>query len=74
MDVTFAGIDDWSRILWKSTKTGNIYVQVDGGLCTRTSWDEPCNELCKMKDVTTILTPEQEVDLKKMRENRAICE
>ena len=45
---TVYGYDDWSRRLFKSEKTGRIYVQVDGALYTRTDWDEPDSPLCSL--------------------------
>ena len=48
MLVTRIGQDDWNRNLFKSVKTGRVYVEVDGSLYTRTDEGEPCTPLCKM--------------------------
>ena len=50
MQLTFVGVDDWSRKLYK-TETGLILVDVDGVLHTMTpDWGEPC-------DPTNLRTP-----------------
>jgi len=55
VEVIYVGCDDWSRNLWKSTKTGNIYVEVDGGLYDRTpDFEEPCSLIITMDKVTII--------------------
>lgn len=51
MDVIYIGEDDWSRKLYKSTKTGIIYAEVDGYLHTITSEGEPCSPICLVKSV-----------------------
>ena len=38
---TLVGMDDWSRLLYKSAKTGIFYVLVDGFMHDITDWGEP---------------------------------
>ena len=55
MQVTLIGQDEWSRNVYKSTKTNIEYVDVDGVLHTMTpDWGEPCDPLCKLADVEIV--------------------
>jgi hypothetical protein len=52
----YVGVDWWSRPLYKSEKTGRVYVEVDGGLYTRTEdWEEPISQICLMTDIEIVM-------------------
>ena len=58
MEVTYVGKDDWSRELYKSTKTDRIFVNVDGTLHTITDEGEPYFPLIFLDDPALIVHKE----------------
>ena len=48
------GLDDWSRGLYMSKKTGRVYVDVDGTLHTMTDWGEPNSPLCSLDAIEIV--------------------
>lgn len=51
---TFVRLDDWSRRLFKSQKTGNVYVEVDGYLYDMTDEGEPISPIINMDDIEVV--------------------
>jgi len=58
MEVTYVRTDYWSRDLYKSTKTGTIYADVDGVLHPITDEGEPLYPIVKLSEVTIVDTKE----------------
>ena len=71
MIVTYVRTDYWSRDLYKSTKTGKIFADVDGVLHTITDEGEPCCPVVKLSEVTVI--PEEQCTCVPGDERREIC-
>jgi len=56
MNLKHMGVDFWCRDLFK-TDNGTMLVDVDGYLCTITSWGEPIGAI-RLKDTgEMVLTP-----------------
>jgi len=51
---TCVGQDEWSRALYKSRKTGRVYVEVDGKLYTQNEFGEPCDCIGSLSDVEIV--------------------
>jgi hypothetical protein len=51
---TVVGMDYWSRRLFKSVKTGSVYVEVDGLLYNMTDEGEPESIICSLDAIEIV--------------------